>query len=110
MRATTNQQRIALLRFGYEIHKVLSAEEAPFLLQEEFLAFSREICPSDYELELPPHDSSLFLFGRSTGFSMGTYQGTVKTTIRSWKPDEKGFLKKPLTREHRIRAPHGVHS
>ncbi len=50
------------------------------------------------------------MVGVFTGFSMGTYQGTVKTTIRPWEPDEKGFLKKSLTREHRIRAPHGVHS
>lgn len=88
--------------------KLLPVGDAPYLLQNEFLAFSKEIRPSNDEL--PPHESNLFMLGRSTGFTMGTYQSILPTTICSWKPNEKGGLTKTLTREHTIHALHGIHS
>lgn len=88
--------------------KLLPVEDAPYLLRKEFLVFSKEISAPDYET--PAHDSNLFMVGRSSGFTMGTYQGTAKTAILSWKPDEKGNIKKAITREHTIQALHGTHS
>ena len=79
------------------------------MLTKEFLHFSKEISPPDFEV--PLHDSNLFMVGRSTGFTMGTtYQGTTKTAILSWKPDDKGDLKKTITRKHTIQALHDTRS
>lgn len=80
--------------------KLLSVEEAPYLLQKRFLSFSKEICPPLDEL--PPLGSELFMLGRSSGFTMGTYMGKAETTMCSWKADEKGNLRQMITCEHAI--------
>ena len=86
--------------------KLLPVEEAPYLLQGKFLAFSKEISPPNDEL--PPLDSKLFMFGRSTGFTMGTYLGKAETTICSWKADEKGNLRQTITCEQAIQPVRGI--
>lgn len=88
--------------------KLLPVEEAPYLLQGKFLAFSKEISPPNDEL--PPLDSKLFMFGRSTGFTMGTYLGKAETTICSRKADEKGNLRQTITCEQAIQPVRGIHS
>lgn len=88
--------------------KLLPVEEAPYLLQGKFLAFSKEISPPNDEL--PPLDSKLFMCGRSTGFTMGTYLSKAETTICSWKADEKGNLRQTISCEQAIQPVRGIHS
>ena len=76
-------------------HKALPIEDPPAPSCEPIHAFSMGIYPSD---DKPPtHDSEIFVFGRSTGFKMGTSCGAVETTICSWKLDEEGILRKAIT-------------
>lgn len=87
--------------------KLLPAEDAPYLLRKEFLVFSKEISAPDYEN--PPHDSNSFMVGRSSGFTMGTYQGNSKKGDTLVETNEKGNIKKTITREHTIQALHDIH-
>lgn len=88
--------------------KLSSVEDAPYLLQSKFLAFSMEICPPLDEL--PPIGSELLMLGRSSGFRMGTYLGKKKTTLCSWKADEKGNLRQMITCEHAVMPTVDIHN
>lgn len=72
--------------------KLSSVEEAPYLLQSKFLAFSMEICPPLDEL--PPIGSELFILGRSSGFRMGTYLGKKKRLYARGKQMRKAISDK----------------
>lgn len=91
-----------------KLTKLLPIGEAPYKLRTKFQAYSRQIHPPNFEI--PPDDANLFMYGRSSGFTMGKYQGKVEKTLCLWKEDEKGNLRQTISCEHTIRAVHGIHS
>ncbi len=88
--------------------KLLPIGEAPYKLRTKFKAYSRQIYPPNFEI--PPDDANLFMYGRTSGFTMGTYKGKAVTTICSWKEDENGNVRQTISCENSIRAVSGIHS
>lgn len=99
-----------LVRISYNTdlnYQLSPIEDAPMLIREQFTAFSQEIGPPAPQ-SLEP-SATLFMVGRSTGFTMGLYGGTAETTIKSRKADQGGALHMVATKEPTVIPIQGVH-